>query len=74
MSERELSIQHSKFMLEYTLNERYLRRHKKLGRAKCSYQGCGEDLKVGDRIVRKFSSRSKTRLFHKRCAQLLNLI
>lgn len=72
--ERERSIKHSRFLLEYTLSERYLKMHKNKGRGKCDYAKCNKTLKVGDRIVRKFSSRSNTRLFHKRCAQELNII
>ena len=73
MTSPERSIKHSNCILEYTLKKHQLRRHMKKGRAKCDYQNCLKKLKVGDRIVRK-ASPGKNRIFHKRCAQVLNII
>ena len=69
----ERSIKHSGQLLEYTLKDHHLRRHINKGRARCDYQNCLKILKVGDRIVRR-ASPGKIRLFHKKCAQVLNII
>lgn len=74
MTSPERSIKHSKFLLEYTINDRIIRRHEKNGPVVCSDQHCGEPLKVGDRVIRKWGTRSKSRLFHKRCAEKLNIL
>ena len=71
----EPSIKHSRRILEYTLDQRMFDFHSKKGRGNCENQRCGEPLKVGDRIVRHYGHYGgKCRLFHKKCAQELNII
>lgn len=68
------SVKHSRRVMEYTINARLLKRHKRLGRGICGSDKCDEPIKVGDRIIRFYSGRARTRLFHKKCASELNII
>ena len=68
------SVKHSRRVMEYTINARLLKRYKNKGCDRCALDRCNEPIKVGDRIVRQYNGRSSTRLFHKKCAQELNII
>ena len=68
------SVKYSRRVMEYTINERLLKRHKRAGRGFCGSDRCGMPIKVGERIVRFYTGRARTRLFHKKCAQELNII
>lgn len=73
-TEKLNSIKYSRRVMEYTINARLLKRHKNQGRGICGSDRCDESIKVGDRIVRLYNGRNMTRLFHKRCAEELNII
>ena len=68
------SVKHSRRILEYTINEKFLNMHSRNGRGRCGSQRCNKSIKVGDRIVRFYPGTGNTRLFHKKCAQELNII
>ena len=68
------TVKHSRRIMEYTINARLLKRHKNCGRGICGSDKCDEPIKVGDRIIRFYSGRSNTRLFHLKCAEELNII
>ena len=68
------SVKHSRRVMEYTISARLLKRHKNQGRGICGSDWCDESIKVGDRIVRLYNGRNMNRLFHKKCAQELNII
>ena len=59
--------------MEYNISKNKLSYHNGKGRVKCAHVNCHEYLRIGDRIVRHYGS-TETRLFHKRCAQELNII
>ena len=68
------SVKYSRRVMEYTVNARLLTRYQNKGVDICALDRCHERIKVGDRIVRQYNGRSSTRLFHKKCAQELNII
>lgn len=68
------SVKYSLRVLEYTLNARLLTRYRNKGADRCALDRCNEPIKVGDRIVRQYRGNRSSRLFHKKCAQELNII
>ena len=68
------SVKYTQRVMEYTVSARLLRFHKKFGRGICGSERCELPIEVGDRIVRYYTGRVNTRLFHKKCAQELNII
>ena len=73
-TEKLKSVRYSRRVMEYTINARLLKRHNNRGVRICGSDRCDKPIKVGDRIVRCYNGRSSTRLFHKKCAQELNII
>lgn len=69
----EPSIHYSKRVVEYTLTVSKHSYHKNRKTAQCAHMKCGLPLNVGDRVVRKYAP-EKSRLYHKACAEELNII
>lgn len=71
------AIYHSRRCIEYTMKQGRLTFHTNKGQNRCSHPECGGLLKVGDRVVRKQKGgrySSGTRIYHKACAEVLNII
>ena len=66
------AVHYTQRCIEYTLNHSRLKIHVTRNQHLC--QKCGIALEADDRIVRTYSASRKTRLFHKECAEELNII
>jgi len=66
------AVHHTQRCLEYTMNLSRLKIHVPKNQHLC--EECGIAIEVDDRIVRTYSASGKTRLFHKACAEELNII
>ncbi len=73
----EKSIKHSSRIREYTMDYHKIGFYHNRNIFNCSSRFCGEPIKIGDRVVSKYTASTEyesTRLFHKECAIELNII